>query len=63
MWWQRYFIALSTISAAGCWTLGVRLFRRERFMVGSLAMTVMPFAVAGTLWLATLFVTLARYGI
>jgi hypothetical protein len=39
------------------------MFRRERFMAGCLAMTVMPFAVTGTLWLAALIVVLARYGI
>ena len=63
MWWQRYFLALSAVSMVGCWTFGVWLFRRERFMSGCLAMTVMPFAVAGTLWFATLIVALARYGI
>ena len=63
MWWQRYFIALSVVSAAGCWVWAVRLFRRERFMAGCLAITVLPFAVAGTLWLATLVAVLAIYGI
>ena len=63
MWWQRYFIALSVISAAGCWGWGVRLFRRERFMAGCLAMAVMPFAIAGTLWFVTLIAVLAIYGI
>ncbi len=63
MWWQRCFLALSAVSMAGCWTFGVWLFRRERFMAGCLAMTVMPFAVTGTLWLAALIVVLARYGI
>ncbi len=63
MWWQRYFIALSVVSAAGCWVWGVRLFRRERFMAGCLAMTALPFVVAGTLWFVTLIAVLAIYGI
>lgn len=63
MWWQKCFIVLSAVSVALCWTFGVWLFRRERFMAGCLAMMVMPFAVTGTLWLTILVVVLAIYGI
>lgn len=63
MWWHWYFIALIIISAIVCWSWGVRLFCRERFLSGLVAMLVMPMVVAGTFWVSTLVWALVVYGL